>query len=120
MKRYGRKSRKTPERYGTATVRATELERRTAPQLLATARFKPFTKRVDLFITVFRKRCGDPDNIGPKSEIDALVDLGILEDDSSKYVRWVCKQERSATENGGKEETIIEIMEIGIACQLKF
>ena len=112
MKNYGRKSRKTPERIGTATVRATVVERGSAAQLLATAQFEPFTKRVDLFITVFRKQCGDPDNICPKSEIDAFVALGILTDDSSKFIRWVCKQERSAAENGGKEETIIEIQEI--------
>jgi hypothetical protein len=112
VKNYGRKSRKTPERYGTATVRATELERGAASQLLATARFEPFTKRVDLFITVFRGRKGDPDNICAKSEIDAFVALGILADDSSSFVRWVCMQERSAAENGGKEETIIEFEEI--------
>ena len=112
MKNYGRKSRKTPQRIGTATVRATELERGSAAQLLATARFKPFTKRVDLFITVFRRQKGDPDNICAKSEIDAFVALGILADDSSKFVRWVSLQERSAAENGGKEKTIIEIQEI--------
>ena len=112
MKNYGRKSRKTPERIGTATVRATELERGAAPPLQASARFEPFAKRVDILVTVFRRREGDPDNTCAKSEIDAFVDLGILTDDSSRYVRSVTFCERSAAENNNKEETQIVITEI--------
>lgn len=112
MKNYGRKSRKTPERIGTATVRATKLERGSAPPLQATARFEPFAKRVDILVKVFRRREGDPDNTCAKSEIDAFVDLGILADDSSRYVRSVTFCESSAKENGGKEETIITLTEV--------
>ena len=110
-KRHKRKQ-PTPERYGSATVRGTQLERRAKNASHASIPIQQFKERVDIFITVYRKRTGDPDNICTKSEIDAIVALGIIADDSARYVRWVCTQERPAKENGGKEETIITLTEI--------
>lgn len=45
-----------------------------------------------IFITSFRHRDFDPDNLYPKWYIDQIVKGGIIPDDSSKYVDFVGKR----------------------------
>lgn len=68
--------------------------------------------QVDILITAYAgrgQRAIDADNIEAKSWIDGLVDVGILKNDSPKYVRTV-----SLRTIDTKEETmtVIEIREV--------
>jgi len=106
-----------PKHYGTATVRAAVVERSAVTALSKTTRIKQFAKRVAIEVVVYREKCGDPDNCCAKSEIDGIVGLGILRDDSSKEVDSVTFRERPASENDdpnnlGKEGSKIIITEV--------
>jgi len=56
------------------------------------------------------KRRRDPDNLfaSMKPYIDGLVDVGLIEDDSAMHVTYTLQYER-----GDKDNTIIEVEEIG-------
>ena len=63
-----------------------------------------------IVVTSFRRRHFDPDNLCPKFFIDKLVELGLIEDDSSRYVSSVEKRViKMSSDSGEEEKTIIEV-----------
>lgn len=64
------------------------------------------SRRFTIGVVAFRKREMDPDNLVPKWYIDALVDAGVIPDDSSRYINGVWK---SVQRTRGEEYTKIII-----------
>lgn len=65
-----------------------------------------FVTPVRVFIYSIRNRLPDMDNISGKAVLDAIVNLGILQDDSKK---WIPEQPRHTSEVGKEEKTVITI-----------
>lgn len=65
-----------------------------------------FVAPVRVFIHSIRNRLPDMDNISGKAVLDAIVNLGILQDDSKK---WIPEQPRHTSEVGKEEKTVITI-----------
>lgn len=67
---------------------------------------KGYAAPCSIIIHSIRRRLADPDGICGKAVIDGIVHCGILQDDSSSYVKEVLfSQEKTS----GKEKTIITI-----------
>lgn len=64
-----------------------------------------FNQAVRIHVHSVRKRLADPDGISAKAAIDAVVEAGVIKDDSAKYVKEV----RFSQEKGSDEKTIITI-----------
>ena len=80
-------------------------EERHALGFLLKGKFPPQKKRVDITIHQFSPRPIDSDNVCGKIWLDSMKDVGILKNDSPKYVGWVkTKSEK------GERRTIIEIL----------
>ena len=76
--------------------------------LLGQKKVKRFTSPVCISIYSIRKRLVDTDGISAKAVIDGIVKVGLLEDDSPKYVQEV----RYSQEKGTEEKTVITIREV--------
>lgn len=79
--------------------------------LSATPQIECFDKKVVIAITDYRVRLADTDGVCEKFVIDAIVDCGILKDDSSKQVSQVIKNAPVKVKNLDEEKTVIEIYE---------
>ena len=90
-----------------ATVCVANVERGAGDEQVETEKATRFNGQVSIRVHSIRKRLTDADGICSKYAIDAVVDAGILPDDSPKYVTEV-----SHTQEKGKEEkTFIIITE---------
>lgn len=85
------------------------LERFTKYASLAAEEMPRFDTPVRLLCTSYRKRLTDPDGTSYKAFIDGIVKAGILEDDSSKFIKKIEYQQFKTT---GEEKTVIEIFEV--------
>jgi Holliday junction resolvase RusA-like endonuclease len=92
-----------------STVSSSNMEPNTRNEQMATSKATPLASRCSCKIHSKRKRLCDADGISAKAVIDGLVNGGILQDDSTQYVKEVrFSQEKT---KGAKEETIIELWE---------
>ena len=64
---------------------------------------------VDILIHSFRHRLADPDGLCSKYVIDAIVKAGLLEDDSTKFVKEV-RFKQTKIPKGEEEYTEVEII----------
>ncbi len=67
-----------------------------------------FTTRVHVHITHYRKRLCDPDNLNCKACIDAAVDMGLLQDDSAKWIESITHTQIKSAD----EKTVMKFTEV--------
>lgn len=80
-------------------------DEREALGFLLKGKFPPQKEKVDITIRQFGKRPIDSDNVCAKLWVDSLKDIGVLVNDTPKYLGWVhTKSEK------GEPKTIIEIL----------
>ena len=75
---------------------------------MATKKDKRLNSRCGLHIHSRRHRLADADGISAKALIDGLVLANVLEDDSTKFVKWVTYSQEKISKKED-EETIITI-----------
>ena len=69
-------------------------------------RYQRFDTPVNVHFHSLRRRLADADAISGKAALDAIVDYGILTDDSPEYVKAVSYSQEKTK---GQEKTIITI-----------
>ena len=89
-------------------IPVTDLEPHSFNDIARAHAFKKAGQRVSIHVHSIRKRLCDPDGISAKAAIDALVEGGILVNDSPEFVKEVTFSQ----EKGTPERTIISIQEI--------
>lgn len=76
-------------------------------------KIKRFDGQVSIKIRSYRHRLGDPFGISEKYAIDAIVDRGILQDDSCKEINEEkSNHQQIKIKKSEKERTVIEIQSI--------
>jgi len=100
-----------PKRYGTATVRTTNVELHPRVRTKEANAITPFATRVDVVVCCRRERLADVDNISVKAVLDGIVKSGLLQDDSSKWVRSVSVSQEKCNQ-GEPESTEVIITEV--------
>ena len=78
---------------------------------MATKKDKRLNTPCGIHIHSKRHRMADADGISAKACIDGLVLAGVLEDDSTKFVKWVTYSQEKISKKED-EETIITITEV--------
>lgn len=81
------------------------MEQASSNEPLAAKKGARFNTPVRIHIHSIRHRLVDPDGISAKAAIDGIVQAGVLEDDSAKFVTEVSYSQ----EKGTPEKTIITI-----------
>ena len=87
------------------------MESSDADALNTAAQAQRFDKRVDIEVLAYRAYGGDPDNVCAKFFIDAIVDSGLLREDSYKEIRWH-KTQVVKVKSKSQEKTVIRITEV--------
>ena len=90
------------------TVQAPDVERITGNGTLAAKTDKRLDPPCRIHVHSIRKRLADADGVSGKAAIDGLVLGGVLEDDSTEFVKEVSYSQEKAGK-GEDERTIIEI-----------
>jgi Holliday junction resolvase RusA-like endonuclease len=90
------------------TLSLADLESVVKHESLAKVEATPLATRCNIHIHSKRKRLTDADGASAKAVIDGLVHGGLLQDDSSQFVKEVSYSQEQSKE----EETIIEIWEV--------
>jgi hypothetical protein len=95
------------------TVQATNSKQIVGNDLAGKEKIKGFDGQVSIQIRSYRHRLGDPFGISEKYAVDAIVDRGILSDDSCKEINEEKSHHRQIKINKSEnEKTIITIESI--------
>lgn len=79
--------------------------------LAPTFKDEQFTAPVNIRVCSYRVSEVDPDGVSSKAIIDGLVNCGLLQDDSSKYVQAVTFSQ-VVVKNRDEEKTVVTIEEV--------
>ena len=89
----------------------TNVESNLVHALPHTFKDEQFTTPVSIAVCSYRTRATDIDNVSAKAILDGLVNCGILQDDSAKYVKEVTYSQVKV-KNREEEKTVITITEV--------
>jgi len=91
--------------------KGTHLESNLGHALSHTCKDEQFTSPVSVSVCSYRTRATDVDNVSAKAILDGLVNCGLLQDDSAKYVTEV-RYSQIKVKNREEEKTVITITEV--------
>lgn len=106
------------KRYGTARIindrstrQASDMERTTGYESLATSGSTAFDSLVSIRIHSYRVRLADVDGISGKAVLDALVLAKIIADDTTKEVKEVLFSQ-TKVKNKTEEEVVVTVVRV--------
>ena len=106
------------KRYGTASIindrhsrQATDLERTTSDEPVATCGRAAFDSQVSIRIASYRCRLCDVEGISGKALIDALVLAKIIADDTTKEVKEVLFSQ-TKVKNKTEEKVVVTVVRV--------
>jgi len=91
--------------------KGTHLESNLGNALSHTFTHEQFTSPVSIDVCSYRTRPVDADGVSCKAILDGLVNCGLLQDDSAKYVTEV-RYSQVKVKNREEEKTVITITEV--------
>ena len=107
-KRYQRQVKEQIAGQNRVTRPPAHVEQAIGNALVAKEKAKGYNGLVSLRIFEYRHRLADPDGACTKYLIDSLVSSGLLQDDSSKFIKKI-EKEQFKIDKTSPEKTIVEI-----------
>ena len=109
---------KKGSKIGTATIigdsaasRVANVERVAGCKPLEAKEDQRFDSPVGITVTSYRKRLCDADGVSFKAALDGLVHCGVLQDDSTEFVKEI-RYKQVKVNSSTEEKTVIEIQAI--------